>query len=75
MALHRERKRERFDPLILERGGYSFDHRFVLKSRIRILRNIWRLGWINARLTVNQIEPFGQIVIRRKLTIADRPCG
>src|SRR2546425_168993 len=56
MALHRERKRERLEPLILERAGHSLNHGLVIESRIRIGRNVRRLSWIDPNLTVDEID-------------------
>src|SRR5207245_4223726 len=75
MALHRERKRERFEPLILERARHSFNHGLVIESRIRIGRNVRRLSWIDPNLTVDEIQFFRKVVVRRELTVGDRPSG
>ena len=75
MALHRERKGERLEPLILERAGHSFNHGLVIESRIRIGRNVPRLSWIDPNLTVDEIQFFRKVVVRRELTIRNRPSG
>src|SRR5216684_2200163 len=75
MALHRERKRERLEPLILERAGHSFNHGLMIESTIRIGRNVRRLSWIGPNLTVDEIQFFRKVVVRRELTIPNRPGG
>src|SRR5207244_6302619 len=75
MPLHRERKREGIDPLLLERARHSFNHGLMIEGGIRIRRNVRRFRWIDARLAMHKIEFFRQIVVRRELTITDRPRG
>ena len=75
MALHRERKRERLEPLILERARHSFNHGLVIESTIRIGRNVRRLSRIDPNLTVDEIEFFRKVVVRREMTIRNRPSG
>src|SRR6202011_5022247 len=73
MALHRERERERFDPLMLEGRCHLLNHRFVIEGGIGIFRNARRLRGIDSGLPVNSIHLLRKIVVRCKLTIADRP--
>ena len=73
MALYREGKRERFDPMVFERGRHSLNHGFVIEGGVWIRENVRRFSGIDASLSMDEIQPFRQVVVRRELLVGDRP--
>jgi hypothetical protein len=55
MALYREGKRERIDPMVLERGRNSLNYWFVIEGGVWIRENVRRFSGIDASLSMDQI--------------------